>query len=147
MTEYEMLSVAQEYLANGMTDVLNTFTVLGAYLAAGYLAAHRISLMMAWFVTVLFVAFSAMGVFLLYGIGMQLQALMSQMHAEAVAGKVLLWHPIAHTVPNVLASGYVMLFVMVAATAGSVYFFFECRRRNMAAETAPKVEPQAASAA
>ena len=146
MTEYEMISAAQEYLANGLTAVLNTFTVLGAYLAAGYLAAHRISLVMAWFVTVLFVAYSAIGVFLLYGIGAGLQALLNQMHAEAVAGKALLWHPIAHATPNVFVSGYVILFVMTAATIGSVYFFFECRSRNMKAETMPKVEAPAAPA-
>lgn len=66
MSEYEMLSVAQWHITNGMTGVLNMFTVLGAYLAAGYLAAHRISLVMAWFVTALFVAFSATAVFTVY---------------------------------------------------------------------------------
>lgn len=147
MTEYEMISVAQQHVANGMTDVLNTFTVLGAYLAAGYLTAHRISLVMAWFVTALFVAFAAIGVLQLYGIGLQLQALLDHMHTEAVAGKALAWAPIAHSKPDVFVPGYVILFVMIAATIGSVYFFFECRWRNMKAEAVPKVEAPAAPAA
>lgn len=61
------------------------------------------------------------------------------MHIEAVAGKALLWHPIAHATPNVFVIGYVTLLLMSAAIVGSVYFFFECRSRNMKAEAAPKV--------
>lgn len=75
-----------------------------------------------------------------------IQALFDHMHAEAAAGRALMWSPIAQAPPITSIIGSVALIVMVVAIAGSIYFFFECRTRNMKAEDAAKVEPSAAPA-
>lgn len=130
MSEYEMVSLAQEYIANGMTLLMNFFTVLVAYLAAGFFAGHRLSLATSLFVTALFVTFSSNSLFLMYGIGNTFQALLTHMHDSAATGKILAWHPFARQSPNVWLVGGVALVIMGLAIVGAVYFFFEFRRQD-----------------
>lgn len=138
MTDYEMISALQGYQSNGMTVMLNFFSFLVAYLAAGYLVAHRLSLLMALFVTALLLAVSLNSLVMLYTIGAALQGLLGHMYDTAVAGKGLAWTPLAKLSdpPNLWITGAVALGVMVLATAGAVFFFFECRSRNRKAELA-----------
>jgi hypothetical protein len=133
MSEYEMIAAAQGYAMWGMTLLMNFFTVLVAYLAAGYLAAHRLSLINAMFVTLLFAAISLNSMMVLSAIGTQLQALLVHMHEAAISSKVLLWHPVAAQVPNIWSAGMVAIVAMALASVGAVYFFFDCRRHNQRA--------------
>jgi len=130
MSEYEMVSLTQEFVANGLTLLMNFFTVLVAYLAAGFLAGHRLSLATSLFVTALFVAFSANSLFLLYLMGNAFQALVTHMHDSAATGNVLAWHPFARQTPNAWLVGGVALVMMSLAVVGAVYFFFEFRRQD-----------------
>ena len=109
---------------------MNFFTILVAYLVAGYLAAHRLSLINAMFVTVLFAATSLISIMMMSRFGTLLQGLFAHMHAAAISSKVLQWHPVATQVPNVWAAGMVALAAMALASIGAIYFFFDCRRHN-----------------
>jgi hypothetical protein len=145
MTEYEMLAAAQGQVNILMTDVMNMFTVMASYLVVGYLAAHRISFAMALFVTALFVLFSLSSVMLQAGSTSTLLAVIGHITAEAAGGKAFAWwHGVGRPLPGVqVVTVYAVLLVMAAAVIGSVYFFFECRWRNMKAEVAAATKPQA----
>lgn len=141
MTEFEMLSMTQAYHGNGMTAVMNFFSILTAYLVAGYLAGQRLSFSMSLFATAAFVVSSLNTIFLMYILGRQYQALLTEMHAFAQAGKGLAWSPIASgPAPNVWVAGVAALAVMFSGLVGGVYFFYQCRRVNLKAELglAPK---------
>jgi len=79
----------------------------------------------------------------MYGLGNQMQALLVQMHTFASTGKGLAWHPISSgPAPNIWIAGWATLTVMLCAVAGSIYFFYQCRRLNRKAELPA---PQAAA--
>jgi|GEM_PF-3410677 len=138
MTEYEMLYMTQVFLGNGMTDMLNFFSVLTAYLVAGYLAAHRLSFSMSVFATAAFVVFSVNAIIVMVSIGRQLQALLDHMHLFAQAGKGLDWNPVvAGPPPNLWIAGTAALALMLVGVIGSIYFFYQCRRSNHKAEAGP----------
>lgn len=131
MTEYEMISAAQGYVAHGSVTLMNFFTVLVAYLVAGYLMAGRVNFLMALFITTLFVAFSAIGIATMYNLGNILQALLIHMHDAALAGKDLKWAPVAQSTPNVWITGIVALTIMAFAVIGAVTFFFTSRAQQL----------------
>jgi hypothetical protein len=133
MTEFEMISAMQGYANINLTIMMNFFTVLTAYLAAGYLAAHRLSRAMAIFVTAMYLVMSTMFLVGMYRI-MAIQAgLLHEMVNFAKAGKGLAWAPFAstNTVESVnLIIGFSMFAIVVSAIVGGVYFFYDCRKRN-----------------
>lgn len=139
MTEYEMVSAVQGFWNTGLTVMLNFFSFLIAYLAAGYLVAHRLSLLMALFVTALLLAVAVNSLGLLATIMAAFQGLVGHMHEVNASGKGLAWLPLARgtATHNVWIAGAIALIVMALATIGAVYFFFECRAQNRKAEADP----------
>lgn len=131
MSEYEMISAAQGYIAQGNVAIMNAFTVLAAYLAAGYLMAGRINLFMALFLTSLFVLFEANSILAMYTVGNILQALLIHMHEAAAMGKDLKWAPVAQQPPNICIQGGAAIAVMVLAVVGAIAFFFMARARQL----------------
>lgn len=135
MTEYEMLSLVQGHVNLGGVILMNYFTMLTAYLVAGYLAAHRLTQSMSMFVTAAFVVSSAVFMYMLLRNGEALQAIFNEMHALAQAGKGLAWNPLASRPPNVDVLCYAALAIMAAGQIGGIYFFFQCRTHNRQAAT------------
>lgn len=135
MTEYEFLSLVQGHVNLGGVILMNYFSILTAYLVAGYLAAHRLTQSMALFVTAAFVTSCAIFMYMLMRNGEALQAIFNQMHALAQAGRGLAWNPLASRPPNVDVLCYAALAVMAAGVIGGVYFFFQCRVHNRQAAT------------
>ena len=136
MTEYELLNASQGQANILLTNLTNTFSIMTAYLVVGYFAAHRISRAMALFVTALFVLWCIQSLMLGLGSTLVLLNIVAEMRAEAHAGKAFLWWP-ALAKPSVgfdLIVVYAAFAMVIAASIGSIYFFFECRSRNMRAE-------------
>lgn len=135
MTEFEIVSASQEYQNVGMTILMNFFSILTAYLAAGYLSAHRLTRAMAIFVTAMFVLLSMLFVLAYYRNVVQSIGLAGEMSNFAKAGKGLTWHPISSLpLASLEFSGYifmtVLLTIMTGGIVGGVYFFYDCRKRN-----------------
>jgi hypothetical protein len=125
MSEYEMLSLLQTYLSNGMTIMANYFTIFTAYLVVGHLAAHRLAVSMSLFITAAFIVSSALSVLLMFRVGMGMSALFGHMHSVAVSGKALTWTQLSTgPAPDVWSAGYAALAIMVGAVVGAIYFFF-----------------------
>jgi hypothetical protein len=149
MTEYELLNAIQGQVSIVLTDLTNMISIMTAYLVVGYFAAHRISWAMALFVTGLFLLWSLVTLGLAVGSLNLLLSLTDEMRAQAQAGHGFQWWPEFKASSGFAGriGTYLSLGVMCLASLGSVYFFFECRTRNMKAEAAPKDEPPAAPAA
>lgn len=148
MTEYELLNTVQGQANILLADLTNMITIMTAYLVVGYFVAHRISWAMALFVTGLFLLWSLVTLGMALGSLNLLLSLTDEMRAQAIEGKAFRWWPefaAASGIAGRIAS-YLGLGVMSAASLGSVYFFFECRSRNMKAEVAPNVEASTAPA-
>ena len=140
MTEYELLSAAQGQTNILLINLTAMFSIMTAYLAVGFLAAHRISLAMALFVTALFLLWCLTS--LMLGLGTTLVGfnITAEMRAQAHAGRAFLWWPglARETGGFGYFAAYTAFVVVVAANLGAVYFFFECRWRNMKADAAMK---------
>ena len=91
MTEFEMISTLQGYNNIGIAIVMNFFTVLTAYLAAGYLSAHTLTRGMAAFVTAMFVVLSMVFVLAASNNATATNHLLVEMVKFAKAGKGLAW--------------------------------------------------------
>ena len=135
MTEFELVSAAQGYLNIGMTILMNFFTILTAYLAAGYLSAQRLTRAMATFVTVMFLVMCVMFLFGVYRIMTVQIAITAEMANFAKAGKGLAWLPIAsaNMASRELTEFFIvasMMAIMIGGIVGGVYFFYDCRKRN-----------------
>lgn len=140
MTEYELLNAAQGQSNIALVNLTAMFSIITAYLVVGFFIAHRVSFAMALFVTALFAVWALATVMLEVGTFGLLINIVDEMRAQAHAGKAFSWWP-------ELASGsgvagrvvvYAILIVMIVASFGAVYFFFECRWRNMKADAAMK---------
>jgi pheromone shutdown protein TraB len=140
MTEYEMISTFQATTALALAILASFMTLISAYLAAGYLASHRISLSMAMFVSVLFVVFAAGLISGMTNARNFNVALLGEMRSYADAGKGLTWTP-GYKSPRTLVGpimDYTIIIILVLSVVGSVYFFFQCRRMNRHVEMEPK---------
>ena len=134
MTEYEMASLGtmQATMLDGV--LMNFFTILTAYLVAGYAASHRLSFTVAIFLTALFSVICMYLIARYWAIGSQIIDLIALERVQFLAGKGFTWSVGVRNPPE---RGYVMLDivvgVMTAAALGSIYMFFLLRRRNRAA--------------
>jgi hypothetical protein len=131
MTEYEIASLYQNQGSQLGGVVMNYFTLVTAYLVAGYVAAHRINLTLSLLVTGLFTVGSAFFILVAYGVTLNLGSMAGEIRAIAQSERGLAWHRAAALPPS---SWDAMLFVVLAMTVGgfiaAVCFFFYCRRQN-----------------
>lgn len=138
MTEFELVSAMQGYANYGTGLLMDFFSILTAYLAAGYLAAHRLTRAMASFVTAIFLVLSILFVLAFYRTFVLQIDLGGEMVNFAKVGKGLAWHPVSlASTAGVTHFGYVfmatLLTIVISAIVGGVYFFYDCRKRNMQA--------------
>lgn len=136
MTEYETFAALQANLTFGQTLQTNFYTFISAYLVAGYLAGHRINLSLALFITVGFLVLSAIFMVGWESVYRTNQALMGEMRNAAKVGTGFAWLPSLKSPPMLDADlrHYVLMALSAAGVIGSVYFFFQSRRVNRAAE-------------
>ena len=138
MSEYEMATFVtmQVNMLDGV--LMNFFTILTAYLVAGFAASHRLSLPVALFVTILFVVVCAYLTSRFALVGAQITNLVALEHEQLLAGKGFAWSVGAKGSPE---GGLVMLYgvvsVMAVAALGSIYMFFLMRRNHQTLPAKP----------
>ena len=127
MSEYELLSLLQTQVTTIGTELMDYFTILTAFLVAGYVAAHRIPFSMALFVALMFTVsalFFAMNVMGAYAatklILAGLRALPDTRMAFLSAQSPLAVDLVAD----------VALLIMLGGIVGGVFFFFQSRYLN-----------------
>ena len=138
MTEFEIA-----YLLNDIQVAIAAyssmlFTMMSAFLVAGYVAAHRLSaLMIALLIGIYAYAFFGTS-FVISGLMTTMFGLAGQIDARAAAGSELQWHNavVADAIPATVRPllppiNLVMTTVIFAAT---LVFFFHCRRVNRKVE-------------
>jgi small-conductance mechanosensitive channel len=131
MSEYDIVSLLQAQINTVGVEIMDYFTILTGYLVAGYVAAHRLTLSMALFVTAMFVLSALFFVANVMGSYAATSLLIGQLRTVAAQTPNL-----RATVPpqqssvsvNVFAD--VALIMMLSGIVGGVYFFFQSRRRN-----------------
>lgn len=136
MTEYELVSLLQTQITTIGAEIMDYFTILTAFLVAGYVAAHRLSLSMAIFVTVMFVISALFFVVSVMGDYEVTKVMMGELRRLAATGTGFRWVHRAQQSP--LAAEIVSdvaLVMMLSGIVGGVYFFFQSRHRNRAAGT------------
>jgi hypothetical protein len=143
MTEFEMAYLFNDMFINLVTQVQFYFAVLTAFLAASYVAAHRLTRSMTVVVVGLFAVVSVGSILNIYRQVQAMAGLAETMRAAAASGKGLAWHPVASQYDWQLRvpRGGGVAFVLLAGAA-AVYFFFHCRHVNRKAEAGtwkPKV--------
>lgn len=147
MTEYELSSTLQGQMELIGATLMNFFTVLTAYLAAGYLVGQKLSLPAARFVTVMFVGAATFFIVIVSGLYTATKGLMAKMHTFLLAGKGLEWAPAAKAQPFIAdIFAYAALALMVGGAFGAVYFFFHSRRADGNGEARPATTGQTQSA-
>lgn len=143
MTEFEMAYLMNESLTTLATYTAGTFTTVSAFLAAGYLAAHRLNGSMIATVIGVYTIWLLGGVMTTIRLVQNVSGLANQIALFAEQGKGLQWH--VSTSPPLLdtqTSVAVVVVVMTIIYLASLAFFFQCRRMNRKAEMvveAPKV--------
>ena len=133
MTEYELVSLLQTQVNTIGAEIMDYFTILTAYLVAGYVAAHRLTLSMALFVTVMFVVSALFFVVSVMGDYTVTNVMMSELRGLAATGssfRSVLRPPLA---TGIIAD--VALIMMLSGIVGGVYFFFQSRRPTRNAGT------------
>jgi hypothetical protein len=137
MTEYELISLLQTQINTIGVEIMDYFTVLTAFLVAGYVAAHRLTLSMSLFVTVMFVVSALFFVASVMGDYEVTKVMMGELRRLADTGTSFRWVHRAQQSPlavDIISD--VALFMMLCGILGGVYFFFQSRRHNRAAAVA-----------
>ena len=135
MTEYELVSLLQAQITTIGAEIMDYFTVLTAFLVAGYVAAHRLTLSMAIFVTVMFVVSALFFVVSVMGDYEVTKVMMGEVRRMAATGTAFQWVHRAQQSPlaaEIISN--VALVMMLSGIVGGVYFFFQSRRHNRIAE-------------
>ena len=133
MTDYELASLLAELQGTMMATLGLLFTIISAFLVAGYVAAHRLNILMTLVVLGVYTFSGLLVSFELNREAAALVGVVGQIQEHASAGKGLGWHPAAGWTINQVISVWmtpiqmVVGFVMYGATIG---FFFSCRRHN-----------------
>jgi hypothetical protein len=132
MTEFELASLHSAMYVQAQSALSTFLTAVSGFLVVSYFAAHRIDLTMTAVGLAIYLGFSA---FIVAGTSRTLQTyagVSQEIKAFAAAGRGLAWHGAA-TAPTWILE--VLPFFAFAAgsiaVAGSVYFFFHCRRLNL----------------
>ena len=134
MTEYELVSLLQTQINTIGVEIMDYFTVLTAFLVAGYVAAHRLTLSMSLFVTVMFVVSALFFVASVMGDYEVTKVMMSELRRLADTGTSFRWIHRAQQSPlaaDIISD--VALIMMLCGILGGVYFFFQSRHHNRAA--------------
>jgi hypothetical protein len=138
MTEYEMASLFNEYQNSAQTVLMNSFSIVSAFLITSYFAAHRLTRVMAAGVIALFSSSIFFETLRMMGQANSIAGLRAQIREFAQAGKGLTWHGSASvsSSPQWLVDVYPAIVVATALIiyCGTIYFFFHCRRVNRMAE-------------
>jgi hypothetical protein len=133
MTEYELVSLLQTQINTIGVEIMDYFTILTAFLVAGYVASHRLTLSMALFVTVMFVVSALFFVASVMGDYEVTKVMMSELRRLADTGTGFRWVHRAQQSPLVAdIISDVALMMMLSGILGGVYFFFQSRRHNRA---------------
>lgn len=134
MTEFEMASLGVTYINLLDAVLMNYFTILSAYLVAGYAASHRLSMPVALFVSLLFLVGALFFLIRAAGTTGLILAFMEKQRGFAKAEGGLEWtFAAASNTGGGEAMAFALVGLMVAGVLGSVYFFFYMRRYNLRA--------------
>ena len=137
MTEFEMAYLITDMQAAIMMSTTTLTSITSAFLITAYIASHRLSRIMtltavsvfAWaFVTTAFIASRQV---------VSLLGLVKEINAYAASGKGLAWHAAASPIIGWAMDGGPYLFngFAVVVFAGSIAFFFHCRKENRKTDT------------
>jgi hypothetical protein len=144
MTEFEMAYLATDMQVAVSTTSATLFTIMSAFLVAGYYASHRLTPLMIGVLTAIY-AWAFFGTaFMLNREFISLFGLAGEINAYAGTGKGLQWHAAANPAPAwLLSAGLVVSSILNAIMfVGTLVFFFHCRSVNRKAEAGawkPKV--------
>lgn len=143
MTEFEMASLANDMLATTNTILTTSFTVTTGFVAASYLAAHRLSRTMTVIVVALYVAWSLSINAQAYTALRGYYRLLRKIRDTAQPEGIFSWFPpegmpawFTDARPSMIGAS------LIVAILASVIFFFHCRRVNRKSEAGawkPKV--------
>lgn len=132
MTAYELASLHAQILQTANAQLANWLAVLTVYLGAGYIVAHRLSLLNA--IALSFVAVSSLVVFALsisrtvrtfIGVSQEIQEV-------AARNDGLERHQAIGLSPGAMSwMETTVLVILLTLVAVAVYFFFSSRRRNL----------------
>lgn len=143
MTEFEMAYLANDMLSTSNTILTTSFTVTSAFVAASYLAAHRLNRTMTVIVVALYVGWSLSVNVQAYTAMRGYYRLLRKIRDSAQPNGMFDWFPPESGPPWFTDARPAMIGVsLVLAVLAAVYFFFHCRRVNRKAETGswkPKV--------
>ncbi len=134
MTEYELVSLLQTQINTIGTEIMDYFTILTAFLVAGYVASHRLTRSMAIFVTIMFVVSALFFVVSVMGDYEVTKVMMGELRSMAATGAGFQWVHRAQQSPlaaDVISN--VALIMMLSGIVGGVYFFFQSRQHDRAA--------------
>jgi hypothetical protein len=138
MTEYEMASLVTDMQAALAAGSIELATIVSGFLVAGYVAAHRLSRLMIAIVLGVYTFWFFGAAFILSRQFISLSGLVTEIHNFATAAKGLQWHAAAGEIPSEWMMNslgpVVSYFIFPIMFAGSVVFFFHCRRVNRKAE-------------
>ncbi|MEQ1756518.1 MAG: hypothetical protein ABL973_20550 [Micropepsaceae bacterium] len=146
MTEFEMAYLMNDQLTTLATYTAGNFTTVTTFLVAGYLTAHKLSRAMIATVIGVYTIWLLGGVVTSIRLVRNVTGLAHQIALFAEQGKGLQWH-VSSSAPvlDPRASVGVVVVVFAVVYLASLAFFFQCRRMNRKTETAPTVQPTAAT--
>ena len=133
MTEYELVSLLQTQINTIGAEIMDYFTILTAFLVAGYVAAHRLTRSMALFVIVMFTVSALFFVANVMGAYAATTLILRELARMAQTGSSLGGAMDVRRSPlpiDIVAD--VALTMMLGGIVGGIYFFLQSRRTNRA---------------
>ena len=132
MSEYEMASLHAQLFGLIFSANVGMFGVVSAFMAASFVAAHRLTRTMAFITVLLFVLYSVGVLIAAAGMVESFMRLSAHMHDYAESGRGLSWHLTsqARSQELRLVSLYFTAATLVLAHLAALFFFFHCRRVN-----------------
>jgi len=136
MTEYELAYLVGEATINMQQVVMNSLSIVSAYLIVAVLFSHRLSKLLAAGITVLFVASMILQVIAMHNHAQAIYGLAIEIMDSVAKGGTLGWHPSAKTNPGVLyIQQFAVSLAFVLFSAGAIYFFYKMRKLNLQKNT------------
>lgn len=137
MTEYEMASLANDLLGTASGMATTYFTVVSGFIAASFVAAHRLSRSMVVIVVALFAIWAMSTIGQAGTVMRSYYGLLAQIRDQSSPSGTFGWYAI-EVMPRwfneLRPTSFVVIMYLVGLAA--IYFFFHCRRVNRKAELA-----------
>lgn len=136
MTAYELASLHSQISDNLNAQLTNWLAILSVYLGAGFLIAHRLTLLSAVAVSGIFVLLLGSYANVMFRSLRGLMGLVLQIRKFAEQGAGLEWHE-ALLMPAFSIDMFPIasLIMMWLGIIGAIYFFFSSRHQNLKTAT------------